>query len=199
MSCRDRLQYSGYRRRNSLPKSNRPSVYIPSTYSSVHTSNYDSTSSYNSNRNTLYLQYDLSYNRSNYRCPQVSLDIQTDAELATFDKTFKNLLRRADNFEGRVEKLRKSNVNLESGLERVRRAKNEDSAELEWKRFLDAGILIDKAVDIIKQRCRLPKAKFEYSPEGPSPRAYDVPSDTTLVSVPYAPSDDEDYSNSSST
>jgi len=191
MSCRERLNSSTYRRRSSFPKSNRSSLHLGSTYSSGYSSSFGSSCSttFSSKRNSL---HDNSYVRPNYNFSQ-TFDNQYDSETEDINDRIDKLLKRTESFEARIENMHKSTYDSKLGIsELYNSSRNDDSAEFEWKRLLDAGILIDRAVELVRLRYRVPKAKFEYSPEGPSPRAYDFPSDTVLVTPPYDSSDDED-------
>merc|ERR1712013_6700 len=59
------------------------------------------------------------------------------------------------------------------------------------KRFLDNGILLERACELVNRRNRYPKPVFEYSPDSPSPQPYDVPYGTVLIPNPHTPRDRE--------
>merc|ERR1712142_37371 len=65
------------------------------------------------------------------------------------------------------------------------------STEEEWKHFLDLGILLEKACELVRRGNRHPKPSWEYSPESPSPQPYDVPYGTVLIPNPHSPRDAE--------
>ncbi|XP_057298131.1 uncharacterized protein LOC130629052 [Hydractinia symbiolongicarpus] len=174
MSYRDRYRVSGYR---SQPVSNRSSLYLPSDYNVTNFSD----------------------------------------DLSDFDRQFKKLLERTEKFTNRVEKLQNTATYIKKGFLRIdntvtglrsqrdvietafdsieNRLYNDvgepPTTEEEWKRFLDAGILIEKAVELLRNRYKHPKPVFEYSPEDRSPYSYDVSPSTVLVPNPHSPTDAE--------
>lgn len=62
---------------------------------------------------------------------------------------------------------------------------NERTSQQQWQDFLARGVLLARAVDILRRNPRATNKQawnFQYSPDGPSsPEDYDVPSDTELV------------------
>lgn len=174
MSYRDRYRVSGYR---SQPVSNRSSLYLPSDYNVTNFSD----------------------------------------DLSDFDRQFKKLLERTEKFTNRVEKLQNTATYIKKGFRRIdntvtglrsqrdvietafdsieNRLDNDvgepPTTEEEWKRFLDAGILIEKAVELLRNRYKYPKPIFEYSPEDRSPYSYNVSPSTVLVPNPHSPTDAE--------
>lgn len=170
MSYRERFKVSGYR---SQPVSHRTSLYLSSDF------------------------------KSNY-----------SEDLTDFDRQFKNLLDRTESFTNRVERLSNTSTYLTRGYRRIDtvgtgirsqrdviggidriqdsfQVDDQESTELEWKRLLDSGKLIERAVELVRQRYRFPKQTFEYSPDSPSPYEYVVPENTVLVPNPKSPRDKE--------
>jgi len=197
MSCRERLSTS--RNRRSICKSNRSSLYIPTTYSSITSSNYSSLSSstYASNRSSLY--FDSGSSGTSSRSSLIFSSRSTsNVDLTSVDSKLDELLKRTENFTNRVDDFRRSRNRMSRQISN--HYDNLDgyvSTELEWKRLLDAQMLIDKAVELITTVSR-PKGRFEYSPE-PSPRPlrpYEW-TDIVLVSPPCFSSDDEEGGNDS--
>jgi len=196
MSCRERLSTS--RNRRSICKSNRSSIYIPTTYSSGVSSSYSSLSSstYASNRSSLY--FDSGSSGTSSRSSFVLSSRSTSSiDLTSVDSKLDELLRRTENFTSRVNDFRKSRDRISRQISH--HYDNFDgyvSTEHEWKRLLDARMLIDKAVELIQTSLDRPKGRFEYSPE-PSPRPLRPHewTDTVLVSPPSYSSDDEEGGN----
>jgi len=107
-----------------------------------------------------------------------------------------------ENFERRVEAFQKTSRALNKALrdsevrdmtpeEKAKKLQREQMAvertsQQQWQDFLTRGVLIVRAVDMIRKnpRGRMNKQAwiYQYSPDGPSsPEEYDVPSDTELV------------------
>ncbi|XP_066921735.1 uro-adherence factor A-like isoform X2 [Clytia hemisphaerica] len=63
------------------------------------------------------------------------------------------------------------------------------STEDEWRRYVDRGCLVEKAVEALRRRHRYPKDSFEYSPESRSPYSYQITPTTKWVSPPKTPTD----------
>lgn len=57
------------------------------------------------------------------------------------------------------------------------------TTEKEWKKLLDAQILIERAVELVEESMRYPK-RFVYESDTPSPKAYHVPIGTKLIPNP---------------
>jgi len=74
-------------------------------------------------------------------------------------------------------------------LKRVQGYDDDDWSEHEWKRFIDAGILLEIAVEQVVLLGRTPKPNFEYESDTPPRRPYHEDPDTTLVSNPPTPKD----------
>jgi len=187
MSCRERLSTV---RNRTYSKSNRSSLYIPSTYSSTYSSS--SSSTYSSRRTST---YDLTSSRTSLVFPQSFSILPSKVNVDEVESKLDELLKRTENFGSRVNKIRKSQCDISNQITRMYDNSNAYvSTELEWKRLLDSQMLIDKAVELIQKTIRRPKGKFEYSPE-PTPRpvrAFEFRSDTVLVSPPWSSDDEED-------
>ncbi|XP_012553941.2 putative uncharacterized protein DDB_G0282499 isoform X1 [Hydra vulgaris] len=131
-------------------------------------------------------------------------------DLSSFDIQFKKLMERTEKFTTRVEKLHSVSSNIKKSFRRLdstvsglrthfdgtddeiadRHRKESLTTEEEWRKFLDAGVLIEKAVELLRQHIHFPKPAFEYSPEERSPYSFDISSNTSLVSMPQSPTDD---------
>jgi len=138
---------------------------------------------------------------------------------ADLDRQLKRLVERTEKFSNRVENYRNtsnyltrglgSNENLASSRYRREAGSNNyvgvvvgdySSTEEEWRRFLDLGILLEKACELVRRGNRYPKPAWQYSPDSPSPQPYDVPYGTVLIPNPHSPRDREgkrikDYQN----
>jgi len=108
----------------------------------------------------------------------------TEEEEETPKKPFKSRFLNTENHEDGTPKKFQSRF-----LRQVQGYDDEDWSEQEWRRFIDAQVLVDMAVEVVVLHGRNPKPNFFYESDTPVPLPYNEDPCTVIVSQPPTPRD----------